>query len=263
MSSLDAKHALVAGGSVRQLPAIHALVQAGADVLVQAQSPEEIESAHKAAVGHENRVRIDTRPVTTFAAAEALVDEFVAERGSIDVLLTPVVPAAPALIDLGAATWTTFKATYLTRAVALTRAATSAMARQPDGGRVIVFGSATTFRSPGAAEAAVNAALLSLASAASAGLRDTAVRVNALLLGAPGGDLDMLGPATAWLAGAESGPVNGRFVYVGGSDVGLYTMPMLMENANVQVRFDREADAATVGELLNNLVDIGKVQRQA
>lgn len=273
MSSLEGKHALVAGGSVRQLPAIRALVHAGADVLIQAQTPEDIETAQKAAAEHQGRVRIDMRPVTTFAEAAALVDELIAERGSIDVLLTPVVPEAPGLTDLTEATWAAFKATYLTRAVALTRSATAAMVGQPEGGRVIVFSSAATFASTGAAQAAANAALLSLTSAASAGLRETDVRVNALLLGtptaardgapAPSGDVDMLGPATTWLAGPESGPVNGRYVYVSGSDVGFYTMPMLMENANARVRFDREADAATVGRLLNDLVDIGKVQRQA
>lgn len=274
MSSLNGTQALVAGGAVRNLPAIRALTDSGAGVVIQAQTPDEIKSAHQAAAQLGSQVQVTTRPIATFADAEALVAEVVAEHGSLDALLTPAAPAdAPALVDLDEEGWSQFKSAYVTRAVALARAATAVMVEQETGGRVVVFASATTFVSTGAAQAAANAALLSLSSAASAGLRDTQVRVNGLLLGAPGayqggvpapnGEVDMLGPTAAWLAGTESEGVNGKFVYVGGSDVGFYSMPMVMENANVQVRFDGEADAATVGRFLNNLVDIGRVQRQA
>lgn len=275
-SSLTGKHALVAGGSVGAFPAIKGLVDAGADVVLQGQTPDEIEAARKTAAELGEAVKVAMGPVATFADAEAIVEKLVDERGSIDVLLTPVVPqASPSVTTLSEANWADFKSSYITRAVALTRAATAKMTGQPEGGRVVVFGSATTFLSPGVAQAAANAAMLSLTSAASAGLRDTSVRVNGVLLGvpgadqggvpAPGGDVDVLGPAVAWLAGPASAGVNGKFVYVGGSDIGFYTMPMLMENANVQVRFagDSAPSADTIAEFLNNLTEIGKVQRQA
>ncbi|MCD4526604.1 SDR family oxidoreductase [Nocardioides sp. cx-173] len=274
MSSLNGTQALVAGGAVRNLPAIRALVDAGARVVIQAQTPEETKTAHQVAADLGSQVQVTTRPVATFADAEELVAAIVEEHGSVDALVTPVAPDdAPSLVDLDEESWTDYKSAYVTRAVALTRAASAVMAGQATGGRVVVLNSASTFVAPGAAQSAANAALLSLSSAASAGLRDTSVRVNGLLLGVPGayqggvpaptGEVDMFGPTVAWLAGEESEGVNGKFVYVGGSDVGFYSMPMVMENANVQVRFDGEADSATVGQFLNNLVDIGKVQRQA
>lgn len=277
MPSLDGNVALVAGGAAGNRAALSALADAGATLVIQCQNPAETASANELAPSLGGRAEVLSQPVNSFADAEQLINGIVAKHGTVDVLLTPVIPSGgPGLTSLDEATWAGFKADYISRAVALARAATATMATQPGAGRVVVIGSATTFLAPGVAQGAANAAMLSLTSAASAGLRETAVRVNGLLLGHPGanqggipapsgadGAVDVVGAAVVWLASTESEGVNGKFVYAGGSDIGFYTMPMLMENANVQVRFDGGADAAAIGAMLNNLTEIGKVQRQA
>ena len=271
MTALDGMTVLVGGGGTP--PVVAALVAAGAKVVLQAQTPAERETAQAAAAAHGAIVL--ERSVMTFADGEELVATVAADHGPLAAVVTAQVPQeADTLADLTQASWVGFKAAYLTRAVALARAAAAQMATQPGGGRIVVLGSATTFSSTGAAQAAVNAGLISLVSAASAGMRDTEVRVNGILLGLPGADQggipapatdgpDVLPATVVWLASAESEGVNGKLVYAGGADVGFYTMPMLMENANVQVRFGEQPSAGDIGGLLNPLAEIGKVQRQA
>jgi NAD(P)-dependent dehydrogenase (short-subunit alcohol dehydrogenase family) len=137
------------------------------------------------------------------------------------------------------------------------------------GGRIVTFASSATFQSGGAGQASLNAAMLSLTSAAALTLGEHGVPVNCVVLGgtdsAQGGvpqpdveGAEIIGSTVVHLAASADPAVTGRYVYCAGRDVGLYAMPLVIESANVLMRFSDDIDPETVGHLLTPLVDVGR-----
>lgn len=246
MPSLTGQVALVGGTDPRTDAISAALRAAGAEV-----------------------VAAGDRPITSFADAEALVAEVVSAHGRLDILLTPIPPAqSDGLLALTEGPWRDFITTYLKRSVALARAASIHMATA-GGGRIVTFSSSTTFLSTGVEQAAVNSSILSLTSAIALTMTDRNVLANCVVLGHPDTDQggmppvstsgpDLLVPTVVQLCDPNGANISGRFVYCGGADIGLYTMPLIIENANVVISFGDQPDADTVGEFLAPLTNVGK-----
>lgn len=252
--ALSGQVALIAGGGLRNGAAVRALVGAGAGVVLQAQGEDEL-----AAAAEMTGCTVLDHPVETFADADAVVAAVVAEHGGIDVLLTPVAPTTSAgILDLDAATWESDVRRSAKRSAGLARSVAHQLVAQGRGGRVISFGSSAAFSSAGTAQAAAHAAVLSLNNAVHVALAEHGVNANCVLLEPATGDGPLLGALVAHLAGKASADIAGRLLYCSGREVGLYTMPLIIESAHVMLRFGDTVDADTVGELLQPLLTVGR-----
>lgn len=258
MPALDGKVALVGGGE--HVAAIaSALLDAGATVIVQSQG----------GIAPIAGATVVDDPVRDFAAADALVAQVIAEHGRLDIVLTPAPPATSGgLLALGEDPWRQFANEHLTRSVALARAGAQHLVAA-GGGRIVTFASSTTFLSEGVEQAAVNAGILSLTSALSITLTDKAVNANCVVLGSPGRDqggipgitsenAGLLGATVAHLCSDAAADMHGRYVYCGGSQVGLYNMPFIVAGSNVLIDIVDAGANAPVGEYLTPLLNIGR-----
>ena len=115
----------------------------------------------------------------------------------------------------------------------------------------------------------MNAGVLSLTSALSITLGDKHVTANCVVLGSPGRDqggiptitsenVGLLGATVAHLCSDGAADVHGRYVYCGGSQVGLYNMPFIVAGANVLIDIVDAGASAPVGEYLTPLLNIGR-----
>lgn len=252
--TLAGQIALVAGGGLRNAAAVRALVDAGATVVLQAQGDDELAGA----AGFTGCSILD-QPVEKFGDADALVAAVVAEHGGIDILLTPVAPMTSAgILDLDAATWEHDVRRTAKRSAGLARAVSHQLVAQGRGGRILSFGSSAAFSSPGTAQAAAHAAAISLNNALHVALADHGVNANCVLLDPETGDGPLLGALVGHLAGKASADIAGRLLHCSGREVGLYTMPLIIESAHVMLRFGDTVDADTVGELLQPLLTVGR-----
>lgn len=207
--------------------------------------------------------------IGSLADAEPIVARAVEALGGLTAVLTPVPPQqSPGLLSLSQADWLSFSTRYLTRSVAIAHAATEILV-QRGGGRIVTFASSTTFLSPGVEQAAVNAGILSLTSAITLSVPDRGINANCVVLGTPGlpqGGIEpieaidpaVLGATVVHLCSEAASNLHGRFVYLGGSSIGLYTMPLIIENANVIVDFAEEPSAVNVAQFLAPLTNVGK-----
>lgn len=264
MGALTDAAVLVAGVHELTGAMIDALRAEGARVALVIE-PDEAAAAKAIA----DDVVVIEAPIGSIAHATPVISRAIDALGGLTALLTPVPPQqSDGLLALTQAEWQAFSTRYLTRSVALAHAATEQMVEH-GGGRIVTFASSTTFLSPGVEQAAVNAAILSLTSAITLSVPDRGINANCVVLGTPGapqGGLEPIGaidPAVlaatvVHLCSEGASNLHGRFVYCGGSSIGLYTMPLIIENANVVVDFAQAPTAQTVADFLAPLTNVGK-----
>lgn len=262
MADLHGQTAMVAGGGVGNAGAVRALVDAGVRVVLQAQGDAELASATAlAALG--DRVSVVDRPVDGFADADAVVAGVVDEYGSLEILLTPRAPRTDAgLQELTAEGWDDAIRNSAKRSAGLARAAARQFVEQGRGGRIITFGSSATFTSRGVTRAAVNSAAISLTSALHVPLADKGITANCVMLDprldGDGAGSRLLGALVVHLADKASADIAGRLLYCSERELGLYTMPLIIESAHVVLRFGEEIDDRTVHEHLQPLLHVGR-----
>lgn len=264
MGVLEDAAVVVAGVDDLTAEMVAALRAAGAKIAFVVE-PDEAEAA-RAIAG--DAPLIEAR-VGSIAEAAPTVAEAVSALGGLTAVLTPVPPQqSPGLLALSQDDWQSFSSRYLTRSVAIAHAATEVLVER-GGGRIVTFASSTTFLSPGVEQAAVNAGILSLTSAITLSVPGRGINANCIVLGTPGHpqggiepidaiDPAVLGATVVHLCSDAASNLHGRFVYCGGSSIGLYTMPLIIENANVIIDFAQAPTAANVGEFLAPLTNVGK-----
>ncbi|MFN8147669.1 MAG: SDR family NAD(P)-dependent oxidoreductase [Candidatus Nanopelagicales bacterium] len=269
MPDLAGRTVLVVGGGRGIERAVEVLAEAGARVLLHVDGDEERRTAAVLAASLTGVVVLDA-PARTLADALDVVDGIVAEHGPVSLLLTAVPPrTSPALLDVDEGEWADAIAACLKRSVGLTRAVARRAVADGSPLRVVTFSSSSTFHSPGALQSSLNAAMLSLAGAAATTLAPHGIPVNCVVLGAAGADqggvpapdvegAEVLASTIAHLAVDADPTFTGRYVYCGGRDVGLYSVPLIIESTHVLVRLPDEADATAVGAVLTPLVDVGR-----
>ena len=252
MPDLAGTTVLVAGGGRGVERAVEALAENGARVVLQADN--DVESGVATALADSlDGVTVLDSPARSFADAAALVDGVVSSHGSIDVLLLPVPPRTSEPIDsLDLDAW-----------------AEAVEAAQGGRGHVVTFSSSSVFARGGVGQASVNAAVLSLTSGVATTLVPHDIAVNCVVLGGddsfqggvPEPDVDsdqLLGSLVVHLATVDPS-FTGKFVYCAGRDVGIYAMPLVIEQAHVLVRMPDEPGPDQLGELLAPLADVGRV----
>ncbi|MFW5470239.1 SDR family oxidoreductase [Knoellia sp. CPCC 206435] len=256
---------LVCGGDRHLGSIVAALTAIGARVLLQAQDEQELEAAHRLAGSGGGRVEVLDAAVGSFQDADDLVARVVRVHGGLDVLLAPPVPtSSDRLVDLGDEAWHALLASYQKRAVALARAAARRFVEQGRGGRILTFSHSGTFASLAPASAAMNAAMLSLASAIATSLAEHRVTANCLVLGddvivgePTGSDRNMVSELVAHLCTPAAEGISGRFLFASEHDLGMYSAPMAIANPHALVRFAEDAPADAVSQFLTPLLDIG------
>lgn len=269
MADLVGRTALVVGGGHGVERAVEVLAEGGAQVLLHVDGDDERRTAAVLAASTPGTTVVDG-PARSLADALATATALAAEHGPIDLLLAAVPPrTSPELLDVDEAEWADGLSSCLKRSVGLVRA----VARQAvEGGtplRVLTFSSSSTFHSRGSLQAELNAAMLSLAGAAATTLAPHGIPVNCLVIGArgaeqggvPGPDVegaDVLASTIVHLAVDADPSFAGRYVYCGGRDVGLYSVPLIIESTHVLLRLAEDADAEAVGAALTPLVDVGR-----
>ena len=260
------KDAAVVVAGVDDLTAsiVAALRAEGAKVALVVE-PDEAASAQAIAAG----APVIEASIGSIADASPAIAAAVAALGGLTAVLTPVPPQqSSGLLALSQGDWQSFSGRYLTRSVAIAHAATEILVER-GGGRIVTFASSTTFLSPGVEQAAVNAGILSLTSAITLSVPDRGINANCVVLGTPGlpqGGIEpieaidpaVLGATVVHLCSEAAQNLHGRFVYCGGSSIGLYTMPLIIENANVVIDFAQAPSAANVADFLAPLTNVGK-----
>lgn len=262
MADLHGLTALVAGGGVGNAGAVRALMDAGCRVVLQAQGETELASA-TALAALDDQVSVVDRAVDGFADADAVVAGVVDEYGSLEVLLTPTAPRTDAgLREVTADAWDADLRSSAKRSAGLARAAARQFVEQGGGGRIITFGSAATFTSRGVTRAAVNSSVISLTSALHVSLADKGVTANCVMLdpglAGDGAASRLLGSLVVHLADKASADIAGRLVYCSEHELGLYTMPLIIESAHVVLRFGDDVDDGVVHEYLQPLLHVGR-----
>ena len=269
MPDLAGTTVLVAGGGRGVERAVEALAENGARVVLQADN--DVESGVATALADSlDGVTVLDSPARSFADAAALVDGVVSSHGSIDVLLLPVPPRTSEPIDsLDLDAWAEAVEAVTKRSVGLTQAFARHRIAQGGRGHVVTFSSSSVFARGGVGQASVNAAVLSLTSGVATTLVPHDIAVNCVVLGGddsfqggvPEPDVDsdqLLGSLVVHLATVDPS-FTGKFVYCAGRDVGIYAMPLVIEQAHVLVRMPDEPGPDQLGELLAPLADVGRV----
>ncbi|WP_353952534.1 SDR family oxidoreductase [Knoellia sp. S7-12] len=257
--------ALICGGDGHLGSIVAALNGMGARVLLQAQDGQELEAAHRVAASSGGRVEVLDAAVDSFQDADDLVGQVARAYAGLDVLLTPPVPTSgDRLVDLGDEAWHALLTAYQKRAVALARAAARRFVEQGRGGRILTFSHRDTFTSLGPASAAMNAGMLSLASAIAGPLAEHRVTANCLVLGdevtargSAAGDRNMVSELVAHLCTPAAEGISGRFLFASEHDLGMYSVPLAIANPHALVRFAEDAPADAVSQFLSPLLDIG------
>lgn len=268
MPDLVGRTALVVGGGRGIERTVEVLAEAGARVLLHVDGDEERRTAAVLAASLPGAVVVDA-PARSLADALVAVDSLVAEHGPVGLLLTAVPPrTSPALLDVVEDDWSDTLGACLKRSVGVTRAAARRAVEDGTPLRVVTFSSSSTFHSEGALQSSLNAAMLSLAGAAATTLAPHGIPVNCLVLGGadqqggvPTPDVEgdeVLASTVVHLATDADPSFTGRYVYCGGRDVGLYSVPLVIEATHVLVRLPDEADAGAVGAALVPLADVGR-----
>lgn len=271
MPQLAGSTALVVGAGRGVERVVEVLAEAGAHVVLHVDGDDEQRTALVLARSlPAGSVTVVDTPARSLADALVAVDDVVAARGGIDLLLTAAPPRTSAeLLDVDEAGWADTLAACLKRSVGITRAAARHAVAGERPLRVITFSSSATFHSRGALQSSLNAAMLSLAGAAATTLAPHGIPVNCVVLGGsdsvqggvPLPDVeggDVLASTVLHLATAADPTFTGRYVYVGGRDVGLYSVPLIIESTHVLLRLPEDADAATVGSVLTPLAEVGR-----
>lgn len=270
MADLAGRTALVVGGGCGIERVVEVLAESGARVLLHVDGEEERRTAAVLAASLVGVSVVDS-PARSLADALVAVDALASEHGPVGLLLTAVPPrTSPELLDLDEGEWTDGLQSCLKRSVGITRAAARRAVQDGTPLRVVTFSSSSTFHSRGALQSSLNAAMLSLAGAAATTLAPHGIPVNCVVLGAvdedqggvPSPDVEgaeVLASTVVHLAGDADPSFTGRYVYCGGRDVGLYSVPLIIESTHVLLRLPDEADAETVGAALAPLVDVGRL----
>lgn len=249
--------------------AVELLAESGAHVLLHVDGDEERRTAAVLSASQPGVSVVDA-PARSLAEAAVAVAGITAEHGPIGLLLTAVPPrTSPDLLDLDEEVWADGVHAVLKRSVGITRAVSRDAVERGTPLRVVTFSSSSTFHSRGALQSELNAAMLSLAGAAATTLAPHGIPVNCVVLGAPAAEqggvpgpdvegAEVLASTILHLAvDAETG-FTGRYVYCGGRDVGLYSVPLVIESTHVLVRLPEDADSDAVGAALVPLVDVGR-----
>lgn len=214
------------------------------------------------------RTVVTSAGAASFDDCDAAVAAAVAEHGAVDVLLLPVPPRTSArLQDLDPAQWREGIESVTRRSTGLLRAFARHRVAAGGGGHVVSFASSAVFDSEGVGQASMNAAVLSLTSGASATLAPHGIAVNCVVLGGgepqggmPRPDTDDDGTLLSLvvhLAGVDPS-FTGRYVYCGGRDVGLYAMPLVIEQAHLLLRLPETPDPDELGLALAPLAEVGQ-----
>lgn len=270
MPDLVGRTALVVGGGCGVERAVEVLAEHGARVLLHVDGEEERRTATVLAASLDGVSVVDA-PARSLADALVAVDALSSEHGPVGLLLTAVPPrTSPGLLDLDEGEWTDGLQSCLKRSVGITRAVARRAVREGTPLRVVTFSSSSTFHTRGALQSSLNAAMLSLAGAAATTLGPHGISVNCVVIGAAGADqggvpapdvegAEVLASTVLHLLLDADPSFTGRYIYCGGRDVGLYSVPLVIESTHVLVRLPDEADAETVGAALTPLVDVGRV----
>jgi NAD(P)-dependent dehydrogenase (short-subunit alcohol dehydrogenase family) len=205
---------------------------------------------------------------SSFAECDAAVAAAADAHGSVDVLLLPVPPRSSArLARLDADEWRAGIDAVTRRSTGLLRAFARHRVSAGGGGHVVSFSSSAVFDSDGVGQASMNAAVLSLTSGASATLAPHGIAVNCIVLGGTEHQGGMPRPDTdddaallalvAHLASVEPS-FTGRYLYCAGRDIGLYAMPLTIEQAHLLVRLPEPVGPDELGAVLAPLVEVGQ-----
>ena len=228
--------------------AVELLAESGAHVLLHVDGDEERRTAAVLSASQPGVSVVDA-PARSLAEASVAVAGITAEHGPIGLLLTAVPPrTSPDLLDLDEEVWADGVHAVLKRSVGITRAVSRDAVERGTPLRVVTFSSSSTFHSRGALQSELNAAMLSLAGAAATTLAPHGIPVNCVVLAST---------ILHLAVDAETG-FTGRYVYCGGRDVGLYSVPLVIESTHVLVRLPEDADSDAVGAALVPLVDVGR-----
>ena len=244
--------------------AVAGLVAEGASVVLHVDGPDE-----RTAAAGVPAARVLDAPARGFDEAQSLLAALVDELGGVQALLLPVPPRRSAgLADLDPAVWADDLGRITQRSTAFARAFARHRVAAGGGGHVVTFSSSAVFEADGVGQASLNAAVLSLTSGVATTLAPHGVAVNCVVLGGdgaeatglpvPSGDDHLLAPLVAHLLTVDPS-FTGKFVYCGGSDVGIYAMPLVIEQSHVLVHVPESIDAAGLGEVLAPLADVGRV----
>ena len=268
MPDLAGTTVLVAGGGCGVERAVEALAEHGAHLVLQVESDVE----HRTAVvlaGSVPGARVLDAPARTFIDAQAVVDAVASAEGAVDILLLPVPPRTSERLDeLDLEAWHETVARVTKRSAGLTKAFALHRVERGGGGHVVAFASSAVFASEGVSQASVNAAALSLTSGVATTLAPHGVAVNCVVLGGdtaqggvPAPDIasdELLASLVVHLAVVDPS-FTGRFLYCAGRDIGIYAMPLVIEQAHVLVRLPDEPGPDELAELLAPLADVGRV----
>jgi len=237
---------------------------AGRTVLVA--GPDTIGAA-PALIAAGARTVVTTAGAGSFDECDAAVQDAVAEHGAVDVLVLPVPPrVSEPLVNLDPAQWRADLDAVTRRSTGLLRAFARHRVAAGGGGNVVSFASSAVFDSEGVGQASMNAAVLSLTSGASATLAPHGIAVNCVVLGGaepqggmprPDDDDGTLLSLVVHLAGVDPS-FTGRYVYCGGRDVGLYAMPLVIEQAHLLLRLRETPDPDELGLALAPLAEVGQ-----
>jgi NAD(P)-dependent dehydrogenase (short-subunit alcohol dehydrogenase family) len=182
---MQTKVALVAGGTGGLGRAVSlAFLNAGANVIVTYQKPEEFNALKKAAGANSASLEGYSVDVTDENAVSQLIDGIVARHGRLDALVNTVggYAGGVSLWELDTKTFDRMLALNLRSGCALSRAAVRVMLKQKSGAIVNVAAKAAVDHAAGAAAyAASKAAAVAMIDSLAADLKGTGVRANSVL----------------------------------------------------------------------------------
>ena len=183
--SFAGKVALVAGGTGGLGRAVSlALLKEGAELVVTYVISQEFDLLKSAAEAHASRLEGRHVDITDETSVQQLVDEIIAQRGRLDILVNAVGGYAGGikLWEMNTRTFDQMLALNLRSGYVLSRAAAKTMLHQGKGAIVNVAAKAALDHGAGAsAYAASKAAALALMDSLAADLKGSGVRVNSIL----------------------------------------------------------------------------------